>query len=475
MEDSQKVRQMTQKEVSQVDASQVAYYTLTDGTIVKIKREGENVEAGQSQNEPQYIVQNQGVEEQVLAQNENLSPEKYQVNPNAMELNQMNQQEQNTLSNQYQDQVQIESQQQQYLNQEQNMNNYQMNTNVEYQNQNPQQQFVNERENVYNYQINTNSNPGIPMQTQNNQMMQSILQPGDNYVYYNSNERNNIIRPQPQICTCTCAHQMPPMQQGLLNGNANLINAQETVNQMNQLGLKLCTPFGLPMYQQGQTRRQLYKLVTAVPVKLSDITGVRLMDQKTNSQIHFHTYNANTYMVGNTKHQNDLRRMGMNVQNQNQLNLNNYNQYMQNSTFNQQKRINQSLERNQYGIKTNPVQKVVSRRIEQTSQYSYKKGNDNNVQQFQENEYRPDENQENLDYRNCELQYSEQSKGQEQNLQNIRSEDLCNCDCDCGSDGIGLVGNNNIREEYEAYNPKSRTQKEVKRNYNYYSREGYTK
>ena len=84
MEDSQKVRQMTQKEVSQVDASQVAYYTLTDGTIVKIKREGENVEAGQSQNEPQYIVQNQGVEEQVLAQNENLSPEKYQVNPNAL-------------------------------------------------------------------------------------------------------------------------------------------------------------------------------------------------------------------------------------------------------------------------------------------------------------------------------------------------------------------------------------------------------
>ena len=38
MEDSQKVRQMTQKEVSQIDANQVAYYTLTDGTIVKIKK-----------------------------------------------------------------------------------------------------------------------------------------------------------------------------------------------------------------------------------------------------------------------------------------------------------------------------------------------------------------------------------------------------------------------------------------------------
>ena len=97
MEDSQKVRQMTQKEVSQIDANQVAYYTLTDGTIVKIKKEGENVEAGQSQNEQQYIAQNQGVDEQALAQNENLSPEKNQVNANTMEVNQMNQQEQNTL------------------------------------------------------------------------------------------------------------------------------------------------------------------------------------------------------------------------------------------------------------------------------------------------------------------------------------------------------------------------------------------
>ena len=106
MEESQKVRQLTQKEVSQIDANQVAYYTLTDGTIIRIKKDDENAEAGQSQNEQQFVAQNQssGVQEQALAQNENESPVKYQENQNTMEANQINQQEQITLSNQYQDQ-----------------------------------------------------------------------------------------------------------------------------------------------------------------------------------------------------------------------------------------------------------------------------------------------------------------------------------------------------------------------------------
>jgi hypothetical protein len=76
MEEPEKIRQLTQKEVSQIDANQVAYYTLTDGTIVRIKREDENEGAGQSQNEQQFLGQNQsmGVEEQAVAQNENVSP-----------------------------------------------------------------------------------------------------------------------------------------------------------------------------------------------------------------------------------------------------------------------------------------------------------------------------------------------------------------------------------------------------------------
>ena len=71
MEEPEKIRQLTQKEVSQIDANQVAYYTLTDGTIVRIKREDENEGAGQSQNEQQFLGQNQsmGVEEQAVAQN----------------------------------------------------------------------------------------------------------------------------------------------------------------------------------------------------------------------------------------------------------------------------------------------------------------------------------------------------------------------------------------------------------------------
>ena len=82
-----------------------------------------------------------------------LQKEVYELGIKSININ--NKQEQITLSNQYQDQAQIESQQQQqYLNQEQNMNNYQMNSSEEYQNQNQQQQqFINEGENINNYQI----------------------------------------------------------------------------------------------------------------------------------------------------------------------------------------------------------------------------------------------------------------------------------------------------------------------------------
>ena len=427
MEEPEKIRQLTQKEVSQIDANQVAYYTLTDGTIVRIKREDENEGAGQSQNEQQFLGQNQsmGVEEQAVAQNENISPEKYQETQNSIELNQINQQEQNTLPNEYQEQQQI--------NQEEN------------------------------YQMNTNLNPVMQTQTENNQTIQSILQPGDNYGYYNSNARQNTIQNhQPQ---CTCAYQMP---QGYLNYNANIINAQEAGYQMNQLGLNVLRPFGNQMYLQGQTpRRQLYKLVTAIPVKLSDVRGVRLMEQKTNSQIQLHSFNSNTYVVGNAQHQNELRRMGMGMNTPIQLYQNNYNQYMQNSAFTQQNNsFNQSGSKLHYRVNTNPVQKKVNRRIEQT-QYSYQKEIDNNVQQFNEQEYQPDDNQENIEYCNCDLQYSDQSKRHEQNFQNIRKEDICTCQCDCGCE--------NVKDEYELNNPKSSTQKVIKKNYNYNSREGYTK
>ena len=37
---SQKVRQLSQKEVEEIDVNDIAYYTLTDGTIVHIKNEG---------------------------------------------------------------------------------------------------------------------------------------------------------------------------------------------------------------------------------------------------------------------------------------------------------------------------------------------------------------------------------------------------------------------------------------------------
>ena len=41
MEPIQKVRQISQKEAREIDANNVDFFTLTDGTIVRIKGEGE--------------------------------------------------------------------------------------------------------------------------------------------------------------------------------------------------------------------------------------------------------------------------------------------------------------------------------------------------------------------------------------------------------------------------------------------------
>ena len=98
MEESQKIRKITQKEASQINANDVAYYTLTDGTIVHIKREEEGASgAGQLQNAQQFEGENKfsGAEEQPLIQNQNELVQQYQEIENTTEDNQVIQQEQN--------------------------------------------------------------------------------------------------------------------------------------------------------------------------------------------------------------------------------------------------------------------------------------------------------------------------------------------------------------------------------------------
>ena len=138
MEESQKIRKITQKEASQINANDVAYYTLTDGTIVHIKREEEGASgADQLQNVQQFAGENKfsSAEEQPLLQNQNELVQQYQEIENTTEDNQVIQQGQNVASNEYQEQVQMESQiqnqEQQLLDEGQNINNLAINSNLE--------------------------------------------------------------------------------------------------------------------------------------------------------------------------------------------------------------------------------------------------------------------------------------------------------------------------------------------------------
>jgi hypothetical protein len=132
----------------------------------------------------------------------------------------------------------------------------------------------------------------IQMQNQN----KNILQAGENYGYYMSNEGENIVESQPQQYQqqeqkCTCEQQVPSVYMGY---NARLINAQIAQNQiLNQLNIRNLYLSG-PQYiiQDGPMRkRKFYKLIHAIPLRKIDIAGKQFINQNTNSQINFQQNN----------------------------------------------------------------------------------------------------------------------------------------------------------------------------------------
>ena len=204
---------MTLEEISQIDLNNVDYYTLKDGTIIKIKREGE---------------------EQYMNQNNQYSGEEYQG---------QNQCEQsNTIQN--------------------------------------------------NYEINQQN------LTNQNQDNEQILQPGENCGFYISNESGKYSHSQENLSLNDY------QSQDFLNYNAQLIDADAYNNlELNQLQFKNLALAG-PQYFRFGPKRQLYKLVEAIPVK----TNINNSSQD----------KVNSYMVNNSNYQN------VNMASEEQLNQNNY-------------------------------------------------------------------------------------------------------------------------------------------------------
>ena len=277
MEPIQKVRQISQKEAREIDANNVDFFTLTDGTIVRIKGEGESSYGSGAQikgGEP------------ILSQINEISGEEginsKEIKASIEKSNQMKQQEQNILPSQYQQKVQI-----------------------------PNQQVSNIREEDNNFQVKTSLISGNEGLSQNTD---EILQPGDNYGYYISNNGGNIVQSQKNQ-RCTCNHQLP---QGAFLYNAHLIDAEIIENQLvNELELKNISQSETQIFQQGPTKRKkLFKLIEAVPIIVTDIGKQSMSQNTTNTQINFPQSNSNTFAVEKYRVQNMKQRMGMNYQTQ---------------------------------------------------------------------------------------------------------------------------------------------------------------
>ena len=122
-------------------------------------------------------------------------------------------------------------------------------------------------------QIQTSSQNEVNnIQTQS-QNTQEVPQFESNFGYNISSEGENL------------------QQNSGINMNAKLVNAQVfTQSQIQGQG-------------QGQ-RRQLYKLIEAIPVRFCDIQGVQFMNQTNNIQLNLQQYNNDTYVVEKSQREN---------------------------------------------------------------------------------------------------------------------------------------------------------------------------
>ena len=343
MEDLKNVRVITQKEAEQIDANNVDYFTLTDGTIVRIKKEGEGEKVGGVQ---------YGGEQQVLTQYNQSSEEEI-----------LNQQSQNQISEQ-------------------------------------------------NKEIQTSLETNSLNQIQNQEV---ILQPGENYGYYISNKpRNSSQYQQKQIYSYNS-----PLNQGYLNYNAILVDAKVAQDHsLDNLEFRDLSQSGPQTFQPGLVKkRQLYKLVEAVPITLTNYAESKYSSRNINSQRNFKNYNNRTFMTGKRKYQNMRKNFGMNY-------------------------YNTQFYPSKYGYGYNSRKNRYRKWAHYNKQYAQNRNNAYNYGQlYQEQAYQSPEYQEGEDFQNqnnefyeCELQYSTDSQiqGNDQNSQ-------CTCP----------IGNKEVRKEYE--------------------------
>lgn len=317
MESSAQVKLVTQEEANQIDINDVKYYTLTDGTIIRIKGEEDNKEEPEIRFDEQVSSQKNQNEDIKIQSQKQLLEENNEIQTSIEQTHQNKRQEQNPniSSNQYQYQYQPEEK-----------------------NQRQNHQILNFDQKNNNLKKNTNLNSGI----KNQRNQGEILEPGENYGYFispkirnnNTNtSKNNTNNNYKLLNQNTLYDDCHILNQGYINANAHLIDAEAIQGPiLSQLEFKDLAQSGPQIYQQGPiVRRKLYKLVEAVPIEFKDAYGNQFMNQKNKNNIllNLQKYNYNTYLVEKSRKQKPYinQTMGKNYQARTYQNhyINNYN------------------------------------------------------------------------------------------------------------------------------------------------------
>ena len=279
MEEVQKVRQVTQSEAKEIDTSKISYFTLIDGTVVVVKR---NEKEGLNQQVP--MVESQK-EEDAKFQLENKSKnveQEIQIQSQNEQLISENNDTNNILPNQ--------------INQQNNLSNQEYPEQDQIQNQSPNQQFLSGSENEKISKISSYISSGFQNQSKikNNR---EIMDEGENYgFFYTAVVKNNTMKTSNQKNTP-------------IKNNKNISQTQK----------------------QPPKKRQLYKLVEAIPVKLSEYGTIPLFDQNTKEKLNILESNncsylfepsKSTYNIHN-KYQNNTQKLNLSSKNSNKMVKNN--------------------------------------------------------------------------------------------------------------------------------------------------------
>ena len=273
---SQKVRQLSQKEVEEIDVNDIAYYTLTDGTIVHIKNEGTGRPPKRSyQPKKQLMIKSKQANtySKYKYQNQNTFSAKNKRVYTSIGKNRTYQQPRS-----------------QFMTLNRYRHQYQKNQKNQKKEQSKNEKNSQKKPLVSSRIITRTKRPG------------NILQPGDNYGYYVSGKQKSLNYSQNQQRqlnnVCTCNNQM---LLGSINCNAQLLNGQIVDNQLlDQLNLKYLSLSGNQIINGGVMKKQLYKLVEAIPTTLADVSLMQIQNLKTINCQH----NLNNYIIGRSRSQN---------------------------------------------------------------------------------------------------------------------------------------------------------------------------